>query len=444
MSETRKNVNVILVGSNPLPCYIQAAYVMQGVTEEEEKGGLKKPDIIVFVVTEETEKYAKNIEAILENKRKKSGWPSVAYRQIKIADIYNSARIEKDIKEGLKDIEKELKEQNTSIRHILLNNTGGTKAMAVYATIAVREFISQSVTVTECFVDPIKNEIRCYTKKEAESENEIIIPISNFPEKGDLRDKIELDIEELVSLHYGKPTIHYDDLNGKDEKENDYTRLTKQQFLFAKDILCSGGDKIYKLYDKFFEICYDKAKNAGELEALSLEKDNASIFELIKPYFRKEDNTFDFEQLVIFTRGDWLEKYFYEALLEVAEEFRQDGRRIQTAWSYEVKPDTGGKKFEVDVLALRGYTLTLFSISMVGTGKGGESAAKGKYFEAVYRVEQMAGEHGRAVIVNFVPDKILKKFAKDLSMFNKEVEPIYRKELGNVEALKEKIRKILQ
>ncbi len=426
----KKNVNVILVGSNPLPCYIQAAYVLQGVTEEEERNGLKQPDMIVFVVTNETAKYAESMKDILISKGFQQGLKINDYRQIVIGDIYSSSEIESSIQQGLEKINKD-----TEIGHILLNNTGGTKTMAVYATAAVRAFAKEKIGVTECFVDPIKNKIRCYNKKNANTEN--------FPKEGDLRELIELSIEEMVAMHYDNPQIQYDDLNGKSEDGSDYVKLTPQQFAFAKKIL---DDKTtYKLYERFFRIC-KKEKKEEELERLAEDVNNRQVFESIKPFFLKE-GAFDFKQLEVFTHGKWLEKYFYEVLFEVKEEFEKEGIKIQTAWSYEITPEGGRKNFEVDVLVLRGYALTLFSISMAdGESRGEESMAKGKYFEAVYRVEQMSGEHGKAVVVNFFSEeeKKLQDFVKDLQAFNKEVKMINKRKLGNIGELKKEIRKILE
>ncbi len=451
-----KSVNVILVGSNPLPCYIQAAYVLAGVTKDEEKCGLKKPDIILFVATNETKVYVDCIEKILKENVDKN----FNYTQLTINDIYNAAEIEKAIQGKLEEMHNE-----SAIGHILLNNTGGTKTMAVYATAAVRVFSSNnSVEMTECFVDPIKNKIRCYSEKQQNTEL--------FPKTEDLRDKIKLSIEDLIRLHYVNiRDIKFRDLNGKDKRKRDYVKLTDCERRFAEDII--KKDDVYKKYQKFYEKCIapsneervkyqtiDSVKTIvtssykldGEFYKIKTDKISGlklliederfcTYFDEIKEYFVKGDSWKDEElkSLVLFAGGDWLEKYFYELLLEIRKDLAEEGKNTEIAWSCSVCQNK--KDFEVDILALRGYELTLFSISMAET----ERLAKGKWFEAVYRIEQMAGEHGKAVIVNFLSDdeERLKDFQQDLKTFKRDVTIYQRSSLSDLDVLKQELRKIL-
>lgn len=443
MSEVRKNVNVILVGSNPLPCYIQAAYVMREGerTQKEMEAGLVKPDIVLFVATKETDIFIDYIIEVLS--KNVASFSEYKFKRIIIDDIYDSAGIERKTKEELEDINKN---PDTRIGKILLNNTGGTKAMAVYATAGIRGLsFYNSIKVTECFVDPHKNQIRCYKAGTMET--------SCWPEQGSLKDVVQLSIKQLVFLHYGGVEIKYDDLNGQN-----YEKLTKEQCDVARSIMSGKNkDEDYKIYEEFFFACNKEVKRKKKdsclehLKKVIEERKEVvckmqQIFEAAtgrKWNFNEEKNQIE---LLPFMDGRWLEMYFYNALLEVKKTLKETGIELQTAWSYKVERSNSNKNFELDVLALRGYELILFSISMAGTGSD-EHLAKGKWFEAVYRTEQMAGEHGKAILVNFLRDKkgrkTLEEFAMDLKTFKRDVQIINREDLIDYNGLLETIEKII-
>ena len=51
----------------------------------------------------------------------------------------------------------------------------------------------------------------------------------------------------------------------------------------------------------------------------------------------------------------------------------------------------------MDIVTVRGFLLTLYSLTMAEAGETG--LAKGKWFEAVYRTDQMGGGHGKTELV---------------------------------------------
>lgn len=440
----RINLNVILVGSNPLPCYIQAAYILGGGEE------LKKPDKILFVVTKNTDnnengtrKYAENIVKIL---KKYDLCDDGLADYLELENGYNSEIIEKQIKEKINKIN----EKENGIGEIFLNNTGGTKAMAVYATIAIDSLeFRNSITVTECYVDPRINQLRCYKRSGSAREGRMTC----IPENGDLRNYVKLDIKDLIYLHYGENTLHYRDLNGRgasgEEEEGYFLRegLTERQFQVAGELLANAGS--WKTYSSFWKKCHRSCENAkGEKNKLknlkkALKALEDSLVDDLKGLFGMEpDRNLREEEelqrvLLPFCSGEWLERYFYKALIQAKENLAKKEIDIHTAWSLEVKPAENTKTFEVDVVAVKGYEMKLFSISMAETGE--EGLAKGKWFEAVYRTEQMAGEHGRVAIVNLLEDKkqesSIDEFKKDLASFDRNVELFKREDLQDYEGL---------
>lgn len=412
------NLNIILVGSNPLPCYIQAAYVLQKGRDRAEEKYLPRPDKILFVVTQDTGKYCENIKEVLQK--------NCALSDEEMGQLISQLTL--DNGRDMEEIESRLSEEIRRIKgacgnesmHILLNDTGGTKMMTVYATVAARKFVN-CASIVECYVDAVENRIRCHGVKEGKTR---MFP---DPVKADLRSYVKLSIDQLVSLHFGEA--------GKG-KELAFDLEEKEEFIgTAQKILTEEYKDTYeKFYFWYGRI--DKKDPCTRKEEIGKLCKKSAAEELFQGYHGGLYNftAADFE---LFGSGRWLEKYFCLALLEAKKILEGEHKSLDIAWSYVIQPKGAGKNFEVDVLALRGYVLTLYSISMVGDGKGEEQIAKGKWFEAVYRAEQMAGEHGKVQIVNFLKDSSLENFKEDLHVFNREVGIKNREAICNFEDLAE-------
>lgn len=469
------NLNIILVGSSPLPCYIQAAYML-GERENldvvdvdlSERDIIPKPDKILFVVTKGNEEikqkstlpFAENIQSMLELKgllspnccgENQPGNTGVDVLQL--TDGRDAEKIRKQVQKKIEEIGKE-----STINHIAINNTGGTKTMSIYATLAVHNLcVNNSIDITEVYVDPETDKLRCRVMKNRKAFEE---SMRSFPREigKDLRNCVKLSIEELVKLHFGmkckitrdlKMNKAYDEL--KDKYKKIYKEIAKRILADSKNIkeyedefsrilTCiktkenyDEDEKLQKYFQIEVPVWKEKAKGHDKLH--NWWKDPGTEWETLwTPYaverFRQDckeneklaeimgvsDQTKDDEIkwiLETFTEGFWLEAYCYEKIQDVVSQLAQEKKdMIDTAWSVEVKR---GKKFEMDILVVYGYELTLFSISMAGDKEN--YLTKGKWFEANYRVEQIAGEHGQANAVNFLT-KNQKNFRKDLETFD--------------------------
>lgn len=416
-------LNVVLVGSSPLPCYIQVEYALAEHSE------IPRPDYILFVATEnESDKYVENIKYVLAEKG--VVWSESNCETFKLKDGYNSYDIEQQVWNKICDIHERKK-----IEQILLNNTGGTKAMAVYATSAVRKFEKEKyVPITECFVDPRENRLRCYKLGENGA--------GLYPSfgKGTLKDIVRLNVKELVQLHYGQNvTIDFSDKDGVDKKGKSFDGLEEGQMKIAQKILMDeqfydAYCELHKIYEKYHDVKKKNQRIDKMIEDLQRESKVDVIESIFEPSGRKLDFKKDKKYILTFMEGEWLEKYFYRAILDAKERlYNEKNISIQTVWSCKVKPEEQyGKDFEVDILAIKGYELTLFSVSMANS----EKLAKGKWFEAVYRTEQMAGEHGKVSVVNFLGDSTgIEKFKLDLKTFKREVDIYNREDMGDYEIL---------
>lgn len=554
------NLNIILVGSSPLPCYIQAAYML-GERENLDKGSLTerevipKPDKILLVATannknnkQGTNKYAENIVTVLENE----GLLDNAENSTEIIQL-DDGRDAKSILDTIRGKIKEINEKET-IDHIIINNTGGTKTMSTYATLAVHCLPGyKRIAVTEVYVDPITNKLRCYFKKKGQSFPD---EMKSYPEEvgKDLRNYVKTSKEELCRFHYGMGcTINENKNNIREYKKLD--EKYKQKLLRVADNILRDEDSrdTYEVIFKYIknELSQEKENKKNKINNISrvkCEKCIKALQEICKSdkndlekckecekyildkqgnllaekeqnvcfgcmeYF-KEGNKFDEKKLprcpgiwrfsngnnwwkqfksantnewknwtpyavetfrsycienreigdlleiseqtdedeirwVLETFGDgyWLEAYCYEKIQAVIAELDEEKQKmIETAWSFEVIPENGKdeNKFEVDILVVYGYELTLFSVTMAGNEN--LDTTKGKWFEAVYRVEQIAGEHGQAKVINFLTEN-QDEFRKNLASFGNTMEEqvLDYKTLSEQGSFEKSIRKLFK
>lgn len=105
-------------------------------------------------------------------------------------------------------------------------------------------------------------------------------------------------------------------------------------------------------------------------------------------------------QLADWLAGQWLEHYTFAQIEACAEDARLNPKGL--ALNLEVK-NMGGRKFESDVLALRGYQLFYFSCY-----SGSDfQRAKLKLFEAVVRATQLGGDEALIALVSCIDsDKV--------------------------------------
>ncbi|NTW03403.1 MAG: hypothetical protein HGA19_19360 [Oscillochloris sp.] len=92
-------------------------------------------------------------------------------------------------------------------------------------------------------------------------------------------------------------------------------------------------------------------------------------------------------------QGDWLEDYVLTSLKQIAPEIGFNDGSI--ACSIITQRTDGKKRFEVDVIAMRGYQLFVFScVASDDMGK-----CKQKLFEASHRASQLGGDEARFALV---------------------------------------------
>jgi len=250
----------------------------------------------LFVVTKDTGKYCDNIKEVLKG--------NCAISDVELGQLASQLTLENG--RDMEEIESRLSEEIQGIKnlcgkesmHILLNDTGGTKMMTVYATVAAREFVN-CASVVECYVDAVENRIRCHSAKEGET---MMFP---DPVKPDLRSYVKLSIDQLVRPHFG--------VMGKRKK---FEFASEDKEAFIKTAQKIRGNKYKDTYEKFYfwygKICKtDKSVTAEKIGRLCEASEAEKLFKEYPGGLR--DFTEDDE---LFGSGRWLEQYFCLALFE--------------------------------------------------------------------------------------------------------------------------------
>ena len=413
------NLLILSIGSNPMPNYITAKYLLHENRKELECKNLPKPDMVMFVYSSRTEKFKEKIAAQLDlNQDQSLG-----------VNLENKFREFEEIKQKVLEKLKELKPYS-----IHLNYTGGTKPMAVGISSAVEQF-------EEC-----KNKI--YSDLSPDKFKLILRKGNVFPINRDIRDIVKISIKDLYELHDLKtPTLKKENSNWYSEKFINYLIDKKNEFK-------KGDEDFYYLWRKWPGKTKDK-DNRKALKISSggqnneLEGYKQSLELSVKDFIK--DQTLDSQQLKHlkkFICGVWLEEYLFAVLQEI----KEDCGLTDIAWNVETK--IKGRRFELDIIAMKGCQSFVFTCTSDHTS----SLCKGKAFEGVYRSEQIGGEQSKTILVCMGDDfdkkgkptddndkKVIESIKKDMSQFD-AVSNFYilgSEDIKNSSTLKTKLKQII-
>ncbi len=365
---------VLLVGTNPLPNFVVCEYFLtnRSITD-------------VFLIYSEGTKFykgtfeeAENIEEVVKARHPdKQG--QLNFHKIALSDISSAQRIRQDVKERLID---RLPENCT----IHLNYTGGTKAMGIHVYNCLR--MAQGIKYSSfSYLDA-----RTYS----------IVDDNEGMLAGDLRNTISVSFDEMIKLH-GLQRVNVDKDTSEFKDTLDFFRC-----LIHHDKL----DDFYKDYDRTtFE---DKRQNlASKPKDLKEELRNGQIkgllidlFKVIPPKWRFFDDSGKYVEpqdqkiktAIKYIDGDWLEEYVYEVL-------KHNYPKLSLYKNWEIKKPqwSDNSRFEIDVIAIKGYQL----IGISCTTSTEYSLCKSKGFEILLRTTQIGGDEAKAILITRLPkDKV--------------------------------------
>lgn len=353
---------VLLVGSNPLPNAVASQLLV-------EEGGC-----ITLVHSKGTAKIADSLERWIKA-FKQGGSPEVYKSEV---DESSPADIQNRVKQALNN------RQRTSVG---LNYTGGTKVMAVHAYRAVQEWaVEHNTSPVFSYLDARTLEM-VFERFEAHPEQRVFVGRS-----------IELQIKDFLDLHSWKTQSSYnrepflpESAAALAQVSTDSNCLTIWRNWLCCQLRCKArrdDDKAWKSITQLAQVQLELPQNDclklfGEKlrSELRLSPDAESI------WLSKEALGQDPEKLCEWLDGVWLESY----VLTIVKSLRDDLSLSDFAQSVK----TEAPQFEVDVVAVWGYQLFVFSCST--DSKKGQ--LKLKLFEAYVRARQLGGDEARVALV---------------------------------------------
>ena len=385
----KKKTLISLVGSNPLPVAVVATYLKS--TEEVDKIVLVHSNENKDIRQMGTRDFAENIKKYLLSKN----WDSNAIVYWDLNDVGVSYEIEKDMERNMKKIS----------GPIILDYTGGTKAMAVHTYQFLKEKFKTKI-------DAVYLDARTFQ-----------LVYNGMRKLEDLREKVEIDLKDIALLY------------GYEEPQGDFKKPLRAEFnniytYLKKDIIAKGKISdllLFKEKNEFHKLksAYCKKPNSDNEQDIRnfLKNEMPDEFatlsrEILTQFDRsnisgKELKSFR-KELLGFLDGKWLEEYVYENLSKKLD--KEKCSKVNIFHSVEFKKKdarTGNEKCEIDVLIVRGYQL--YGISCTTSSYRG--VCKGKGFEIFYRIKQIGGDEAYPILITGMNSDKAEGIERDLSVF---------------------------
>ena len=398
---------ILLVGTNPIPNYVVAMYAA--------KNGASHY-YLVHTLESGAQQATQDIAEALRRQLIKRRIELNKITLVPLQDASNSKTIHSDLKTVLCTI--------PANEGIILNYTGGTKAMAIHSYTWLKENRPDQSKVFFQYLDA--------------RSHSIVTDWGRIPETEDMRNdpNVSMDtINTMLELHgYELLSIGTDDphptialMLGK-LIENDQI----ETFFEMKRLL-------RMIYYDVKGICTTKNRLMNQLKDPTAQAAKAELEELLKSKGFLKDilNSFPHENRILnedgtlwtptesssnndvarrtkgcihdYLDGKWLEFHVLRAMKDIV---FSKGLTAGKHFGHSMKAykAIGSKDFELDLFVLRGYQLTGISVTTAGL-----SEAKSKAFEVMHRARQIGGEEARGILVaNLWEDKVA-EMEKDIT-----------------------------
>lgn len=401
-----KHALILLIGSNPLPDFVVAKYLMSDHRADE--GTLPVPDFFVLLCSNGTKDFANTLLNQLGIRDKS-----------RLANLGNDEHDRKNIFDKLDDA---LEPVINQLQTLHLNYTGGRKTMAVHSYFKTAAIASSQLSVRTIFSYLNPDSFKLVLDESGNC----------FPTESDLRSRVEVSIEDLFELHGMKYESSQPDMtfpqsiinleNFKNDMLKEFSqpkKEIKQRWLCKFDKLKIEqkliADKFKKKYDTIQVEPLYKMKPDGrtpdpEKKFYGISDYNNDGFfngigddfpSLIKLF---PNNQFDtamkepvetFKRLIGFFNGTWLEDY----ILETLKFLKSSGKIAYDKIQKSVRATYEKREIEVDIIVIRGYQMFLISC----TTDSGIGRCKLKAFEAIFRSEQLGGDLSQVLFISCLP-----------------------------------------
>lgn len=397
MKNKQFNYLVLLIGTNPLPDFVVADYFLK------KNSNLQK----IWLIHSEknnrqagTNEQADNLEKILQERWADHKTLEFPLERIALSDVSSSRSIHNDIER------KKMLDELSDSGGFHFNYTGGTKSMSTHVYWILKE-LQSSVEKSFSYLD---------------ARNFSLIEDEDGVLETDLRKQVLLSFGELIALHgfkrknKAKKFIFSNSLDAfkvlikKNKLEEFYAQQSQieeteeqktQGYNRALFTDTRGGlaKKISKLTESNFKTLQEFQPNNAFESVLFAMPEDSLLFHDNGQFNNKLTNT-NFERVIKFLDGEWLEYHVSKAL----EEFFA-GTKIQTEiqiernWVIKKNSWPQNQDFELDVILIQGYQLTGISCT---TERKSKALCKSKGFEIIHRTRQIGGDESKAILVTFL------------------------------------------
>lgn len=410
------DILILLLGGNPLPNYVVAKYILSNKREE-----LPVPDRLVFISTNRSEPFYGRIRELLMNK-----YNLGEGKFIPIKLDYNP----RNPKYIQKQIRRELRNHFEKIRiqSVHFNFNGGTKAMDMHGMIAVKHFCDSQKITNLIISDLDPDTFKIYVSK---PEMDQTPTPQRYPKGPNLLSLIKISIEDILKIHKmtldekskGTDLCTYDSNVCDDFAEQAVREFTNIEDMTNKGKKSSANKNFYNLMSavKKHEKINEGSNEELEESKTLVKKKFPAIYQIFIDCLddtSEADKDGEKKTFYRFIYGGWLEDYLLNTLRNIETEMgiTQLKKNVRAYYKDEKK-----RKLEIDVIAMRGYHMFLFSCTTSQRIK----VVKQKAFEALYRAKQLGGEHAQVIIVS--------------TMFDQEIRGYKFTEHNNLEQLKNEL-----
>ncbi len=432
--ESKTNILVTLVGTNPLPSYVVATTLLKEYKIT--KIILIYSEKNINLGQESTKKFAENVNQLLV-KKSQSFTPNITFVSIKDVGEPDSIK---------KAAEEQLIPKINNVNKIFFDYTSGTKAMSVNLFESLANKFGSKLT-------PIYLDARSFSIIEEKRSGR------------DLRKEVHLAIDDIAKLHgYERGNSHSDCFDSRYPKKverslediiqspdtaKEYVKWVneniRKKFLENKKPK-KEVKKLLNTYPEHILQIFESKPNENEKISNFISYSSDYLRDIIND--GKITNKEKSEIIAAFFKwldGKWFEDYVFSVINEIKNE-SENSLMIDKNW--ESKEDEYGRHFELDVLAVYGYQLFVFSCT---TSKN-SSLCKEKGFEVFHRTKQIGGDHAKPVLITMLSSNDAQKentpegLQEDLRSFTgsatNSIEVIGLEELKR-DTLKNRLKKII-
>lgn len=347
---------VLLIGTNPLPNFVVADRLLQ-VNPSCKTIWLVYSEDFKENKQHGTEKQKDAVKRLIQKR-----YSNLEFREISISNVSRAKNI-------IEEIGKELNRESRPGSLIHLNYTGGTKAMGTHAYRCLEKLWEENTNrLSFSYLD---------------GRNFAIVDDDDERKYSELRDKVKLNLDDLIELHgfkrKNKDSDH--DFSAHYEKYKQWIEASPSVDEFCKDYYSPQPLETEAAFTKAF------SDQNNYLGANKYWKEVISSLSL-QLYDTKKKK----EHIYKFLVGGWLENYVYHLL------YPDHPQNIWKDW--QIRDDTKDEwEFQLDVILIRGYQLIGISCTVEDGEEEKKNLCKLKGFEIILRTRQIGGDEAKAILV---------------------------------------------